>query len=130
MIEGLWNGIQSMGAWIWDKISGFCSGIVNQVKGLFGIHSPSRVFREEIGVMLGRGMALGVDDSAPLVAKRVDRLSDVVEGGLSFGANGAVGVPIGGRSSAPSMTVKQELYSLDPDELARKTQQKIAFMLR
>ena len=84
MIIGLWNGIQSMGGWIWSKISGFCSGIVDKVKGLFGIHSPSRVFRDKIGVMLGRGLALGIDDSAPLVEKRVQTMSNAINGGLSF----------------------------------------------
>lgn len=108
MIKGLWNGIESTGAWIWSKISGFCNGIVDKVKGLFGIHSPSRVFREEIGVMLGRGLALGIDDSSPMVEKRVMALSNVINSGLAVGS-GKVTVPATGLGSAAPV-VQQDIH--------------------
>lgn len=74
LVEGLWNGISSLGSWIWSKISGFCSGIVDKIKGFFGIHSPSRLFRDEIGKMLGKGLAVGIDASVSDVSKSAANL--------------------------------------------------------
>lgn len=47
MLKGLWEGIKSLGGWIWDKISGFFNKtIVGGIKKLLGIASPSKVFAE------------------------------------------------------------------------------------
>ena len=55
IVRGLWDGIKSMASWIGDKVSGFVGGLVNGVKGVLGIHSPSRVFAG-----IGQNMALGL----------------------------------------------------------------------
>lgn len=55
IVRGLWEGIKSMASWIGDKVSGFVSGLVSGVKGVLGIHSPSRVFAG-----IGQNMALGL----------------------------------------------------------------------
>jgi phage-related protein len=58
IVKGLWEGIKSMGKWIWDQVTGFFGGIVDGVKGLLGIHSPSTVF-EGIGGNMGKGVGVG-----------------------------------------------------------------------
>lgn len=60
LIKGLWNGIKSVKDWIIGKIGGFTDSVLKAVKGFFGIHSPSRVFRDEVGKMLGLGLADGM----------------------------------------------------------------------
>ena len=60
IVRGLWNGIKDMSNWLYDKMKNWTDGIVKDVKGFFGIHSPSRLFRDEIGVMLVKGMIVGV----------------------------------------------------------------------
>jgi len=58
IVMGLWEGIKSMATWLWDQVSGFFSGIVNGVKGLLGIQSPSTVFAgigDNMGLGLGEG---------------------------------------------------------------------------
>ena len=69
MVKGLWNGISNVTSWLWSKISGFCSSILNKIKGFFGIHSPSKVFADEIGKYLGLGLGEGFEDSLPSVYK-------------------------------------------------------------
>ncbi|MDD4772921.1 MAG: hypothetical protein PHZ09_04875, partial [Eubacteriales bacterium] len=59
LIQGLWQGIKDAGAWLSEKISGFFSGIVNDIKDFFGIHSPSKLFEDEIGVNLALGIGEG-----------------------------------------------------------------------
>ena len=58
IVKGLWEGIKSMASWIGEKVSGFFSGIVDGVKGLLGIQSPSKVF-EGIGDNMGQGVGVG-----------------------------------------------------------------------
>lgn len=60
IVTGLWEGIKSMGNWLKDKMSSFANNIVKDVKTFFGIHSPSRVFRDEVGVWLPLGMTDGI----------------------------------------------------------------------
>ena len=55
IVLGLWEGIKAMASWIGEKISGFVGGLVDGVKGVLGIHSPSRVFAG-----IGQNMALGL----------------------------------------------------------------------
>ncbi|MFM1542057.1 hypothetical protein ABGF49_07325 [Helcococcus ovis] len=76
LIKGLWNGISDVTGWIKSKISGFASSILSSIKGFFGIHSPSRVFRNEVGAMLGQGLALGITDEVSTVSKAMDKIEN------------------------------------------------------
>lgn len=73
LIKGLWNGISNVAGWIKSKIGGFCSGVVKDIKGFFGIHSPSRLMRDEVGKFLGLGIGVGFDKSQPEVSKMMTR---------------------------------------------------------
>lgn len=64
MVRGLWDGINSMVSWIKSKVSNFVGGIVDGVKGVLGIHSPSTVMRDQVGKNIGLGVAEGIEDSA------------------------------------------------------------------
>ena len=77
IIEGLWEGIKSMASWIEEKVSGFVGGIVDGVKGVLGIHSPSRVFAG-IGENMALGLGEGWDDE-------YGRISKNIKSGLDFG---------------------------------------------
>ncbi len=72
LIEGLWEGISKAGAWLWDQITGFFGGIVDGIKGFFGIHSPSTLFRDEIGKNLALGLGDGFDKEMKTVAKDME----------------------------------------------------------
>ena len=76
LIQGIWNGISNAVGWLWDKISGFCSGIVDKIKGFFGIHSPSKVFADEVGKFLALGLGEGFDDNLGKVYKNMQSAVD------------------------------------------------------
>lgn len=75
LIEGLWNGIGAMKDWIFDKIGGFADSIVGNIKDFFGIHSPSKVFEEEVGKMLPLGMAEGIFNNLDSVKSAMNQLA-------------------------------------------------------
>lgn len=73
IVEGLWNGMLSMGGWLMDKMKGWASGIVNGIKGFFGISSPSKVMAE-LGVNVSEGLAIGIEKGSRLVEQTSSKL--------------------------------------------------------
>lgn len=56
--QGFSNAWGAFASWVKSKFD----GLVGSVKGLLGIHSPSRVFRDQIGKMLMLGLAEGIQN--------------------------------------------------------------------
>ena len=71
LVSGIWVGIRDSGTWLWEKISGFFGGIVDNVKKFFGIKSPSKLFRDQIGKNLARGIGVGFVDEMMNVSKQM-----------------------------------------------------------
>lgn len=63
LIQGLIDGILSMGSAIIDTIGGVVGGAIDWAKGLLGIGSPSKLFRQ-FGDWTMQGLALGIEDGA------------------------------------------------------------------
>ncbi len=76
IVQGIWNGITSMIGWIKDKISGFLGGIVDGVKGVLGIHSPSKVFNKEVGRFMAMGIGEGFEDNLDKVYRQMKTAVD------------------------------------------------------
>ena len=72
LVQGLWNGINNAKNWVLDKIKGFGKSILNGIKSIFGISSPSKVFRDEIGTNLALGIGEGFE-------KEMDNVSGMME---------------------------------------------------
>lgn len=62
IVRGLWEGIASSFDWIKNKISQWVGDVFNFIKQLFGIASPSKLFRDEIGANLALGIGEGFSD--------------------------------------------------------------------
>ena len=73
IVSGIWTGISNMASWLWNKISGWCSDIFNSIKNFFGIHSPSKLFADKVGKMLGLGVGEGFDDSLSSVYRDMQK---------------------------------------------------------
>jgi phage-related protein len=63
LVKGLWNGIRDATGWILDKIRGFGSTILNGIQKVFGIASPSKLFKEAVGKNLALGVGEGFADT-------------------------------------------------------------------
>lgn len=82
LVKGLWNGIKDVTGWVMDKIKGFGQDILDGIKSFFGIHSPSRVMRDQVGAMIGQGIAVGIDKSkAKVNSSMTNIVKTVVEKG-------------------------------------------------
>lgn len=65
IVEGLWQGIINAKNWFMRQVNGFFSGIVDGAKAALGIHSPSRVMRDEVGKWIMPGVEVGMDKTMP-----------------------------------------------------------------
>ena len=66
IVKGLWYGISDMTGWVIDKIQGFGESVLGGIKDFFGIHSPSRVMRDEVGKYMAQGVGVGFEKNIPI----------------------------------------------------------------
>ena len=83
MIRGLWDGIDSVRAWIGSKIDGFMNGIIGGVQKFFGIKSPSKLFADEVGQWIPAGLAEGIEDNVKPVTDAMNDLTDLTTGAMT-----------------------------------------------
>lgn len=76
IVEGVWNGIAGMGSWLASKVSGFFSGIVDGAKKALGIHSPSRVMRDQVGKYIAEGVGVGIEENSSGVMDQVRKMNE------------------------------------------------------
>lgn len=78
IIQGIINGFSSMGSFIKKAIKNVCSSMLNGIKSFFGIKSPSKLMREQVGknLILGVGVAFEKDDN--LIDKQISDFGDDV----------------------------------------------------
>ena len=86
MIQGLIDGVKSMGSDVIGALGSIVKSGVDAAKEKLGIKSPSRVFRQ-IGDDTGEGLILGLQDKETDVVKASKRLSNSVVGGYNAKIN-------------------------------------------
>lgn len=129
MIKGLWNGISDLAGWVLDKIKGFGKGVMDGIKGIFGIHSPSTEWAW-VGKMDVMGLAKGITDNAGLVTKAVDKLATDAMAGMTIapamaGMNVAPvdpsGLPGAGVAANGGITQNNNIYNqVDLESVSRE----------
>lgn len=65
IIKGIGKGIAAAAGDLWEQAKEACAALKDKVKAFFGIHSPSRVMRDEVGVNLIKGIAVGLKKELP-----------------------------------------------------------------
>ena len=77
LVSGLWEGIQSLAGWLWDKVSDWISGIWDGICDFFGINSPSREMGWS-GEMLVDGLAGAIDENGGEAVKAAEGMSSEI----------------------------------------------------
>lgn len=84
VVTGLWNGIQDKNQWLKDKIGGWVGDVTSWVKKFFGIKSPSRVMRDQVGKYIAQGIAVGIDKNKGEVTDSLKALAKEAASPLNF----------------------------------------------
>lgn len=75
IVNGVWNGIQSMRSSFVSRVRSFFKGIVDGAKSALGIHSPSKVFDEQVGQNIVKGVIQGVNKQKKNAKKNAQQLA-------------------------------------------------------
>ena len=63
LVSGIWAGISGSIQWLKDKLTSWVGNVTGFLKRMFGINSPSRLFKEQIGTNLALGIGEGFGDT-------------------------------------------------------------------
>lgn len=128
IVSGLWQGIQNSAGWLREKVSGWVHGIMQDIKGFFGIHSPSRLMRDEVGKYLAEGIGVGFEDEMGNVSKQMidampssDAFAQTYDlGGVSAAQQASTGYGYGSQSNLINALVEalQDVRVVLDDEVA------------
>lgn len=77
IVRGIWNGISGAAGWLAGQVKSFASGILDGMKDALGIHSPSRLFRDQVGKYIAQGIGEGfTDEMGSVVGQMQDAMPD------------------------------------------------------
>ena len=119
IISGMWNGISGGWSWLKDKVSGLASSLYESAKEALGIHSPSKVFADEVGKWIPAGIAVGIDKNAKTALNSVKDLAVSTLGGARAGLKTAT-TSLGGGSAIGGGVVNNFYQTINsPKQLSR-----------
>lgn len=123
LIQGLINGIKSMATKAADTVKNIGKSVVSGLKGILGIHSPSRVFME-LGELSAEGYLIGIssmmEDAEAEMKTDVEGLTTNMNATVS--ANGVSGSSIENNTTYNGGSITVNVYGAqgqDVNELAK-----------
>lgn len=75
IINGLINGIGAMAGALWTAAKNIASSALNAIKSFFGIASPSKVMRDQVGKWIPSGVAVGIEGNTKPLTDAMKDLS-------------------------------------------------------
>lgn len=130
IITGIATGIAGAAGRLVTAAVNAANNALNWVKRKLGIHSPSRVFRDQVGEMIGEGMAVGIDESASKVKKAAGRLTGILPSqdasysvGVANASRGVNAAAYGNGGSVTNITQTFNYPAIAPTSIS--TQQKL-----
>lgn len=130
IIRGLVNGIKNAIGEAVNAAKSAASSVVNAAKSALGIHSPSRVFRDEVGKMIPAGLGKGVEANMNLAVNPIQRMvADIMPNSL---LNGTASLPVSSpvlanTNNEPRVSAPITVNTSDPTMAARETVRMINF---
>lgn len=127
IVHGIWNGISGAAGWLANKVSGFASGILDGMKNALGIHSPSRLFRDQVGKYIAQGIGDGFETEMGNVTRQMqDAMPDAsafsIDGTMTSAAYQSAGAGFGGYGGIVDAVVEAlgRVHIVLDDEVAGK----------
>ena len=86
-VMGFVNGIRGAIGAAASAAANMARAAMSSAKAALGIHSPSRVMRDQVGYYVAAGMAVGMRDNADMVQKAANRLAQSAVPSVDLGAS-------------------------------------------
>ena len=103
---GIINGMYTT-----SGLGNWASWFTNKVKRSLGIHSPSKLFRDEVGYYLGAGISVGLEDSTSKILKTVSGMADKIADRFQDGFSDVALPTLTASSIFPDVTLRTPLLA-------------------
>lgn len=116
LIKGLWNGMGNLKNWIVEKVKELARGILDGMKSALGIHSPSKLFKDEVGRFIPQGVAVGIEADTDSALKAIDNMNDDIISEMNKAVayeTGSINAKASVKSNNSMLNVIQASISLD-----------------
>ena len=87
ILKGILNGMLNFGSIVKNTIKKVGSKITSEIKGFFGIKSPSRLMAKEVGQNLTAGIAMGFEKGIPETIRDVNNAMTNLNNGIQSSLN-------------------------------------------
>ena len=125
IVKGILEGFVNIGKYITEKVKAVKDKIVGSFKNFFGIKSPSRLMRDEIGTYIGEGVTEGILDGIDDTEREVNAAMQSLANGIETSLNPTINPTITYETNYQMMAraVKEALQDmaieLDGDKAAK-----------
>lgn len=118
IIKGIASGVASAAGQLVDAAVSAATDALNWVKSKLGIHSPSRVFRDQVGKNMALGIGVGFEDNIPYkdMEKQANKMVSRIQGaalGVTTSASPTASGYVASRSAARTTDNNELLYAVD-----------------
>ena len=95
IIKGIASGLTNAAKSLADAAANAASNALDWVKSKLGIHSPSRVFRDQVGKMMALGMGIGFEKNIPIrsMSAGVQKAVSGLQRSVNIAMSGGVDTP-------------------------------------
>lgn len=116
IVRGIWNGMDNLKNWIVEKVKELARGILNGMKSALGIHSPSKLFKDEVGRFIPQGVAVGIEADTDSALKAIGNMNDDIISEMNKAVayeTGSINAKASVKSNNSMLNVIQVSISLD-----------------
>ena len=121
IIEGLLNGLKSVGNMVWDSVKDVSQEIVNGFKSFFGIHSPSKLMETSVGEPIMEGVIVGIEN----VETKAERTAESAGESIADGLNSGIVDSVRGIGNDTGSIIEHEINSIPGSVSIEGSAQKI-----
>lgn len=131
IVDGLKNGISNAWSNLKSWMGGLCNDFIKGVKEKFDIHSPSRVFRDQVGAMLAQGIGVGFEGEMPSINQNISKTLDgtIKIANLSslnsLKSSDKISNNNGGNNNQPIIVYMTSITQLDGKEISKTTTKEV-----
>lgn len=117
IIRGIATGVKNAAGELVDAAVNAAENALNWVKDKLGIHSPSRVFRDQVGKNMALGIGVGFEDNIPYkdMEKQANKMVSRIQGaalGVTTSASPTASGYVASRSAVRTTDNNELLYAV------------------
>ena len=116
IVRGIWDGMGNLKNWIVEKVKELARGILDGMKSALGIHSPSKLFKDEVGRFIPQGVAVGIEADTDSALKAIDNMNNDIMSEMNKAVafeTGSINANASVKSNNSMLNVIQATFNID-----------------